>query len=255
MIERLTATAWVPPWVRHEHAARYAFAAQYVRGKQVVDCACGDGRGAVALAQAAARSVQAIDVSSEAAVDTRGRSAEAAVSYHTASATMLPIVRHTIDVYVSLETIEHVPSERGYLAEVLRVLTPDGLFICSTPNRTVTNPGTPMAQHPWNPFHVREYTPDEFISALQGAFHAIELYGQSPLSVRSVNRLEWIAKRLGARAAVRANQLRKLPRLVWSPAVRYAVAPIRPWQAPEYLIAVCRQPRPSLVEPVQPPSV
>ena len=52
--ERLSDRGFMPTWVRHEHLARYEFAAGYVAGKVVVDCACGDGTGSAQYAKAGA---------------------------------------------------------------------------------------------------------------------------------------------------------------------------------------------------------
>ena len=45
--------------------------------------------------------------------------------------------------------------DAAYVAEARRVLRRGGAFLCSTPNRVLTNPGTTK---PFNPFHLREYT-------------------------------------------------------------------------------------------------
>jgi 2-polyprenyl-3-methyl-5-hydroxy-6-metoxy-1,4-benzoquinol methylase len=46
-----------------EHIGRYRFARDFVRGRRVLDIACGEGYGAAALARAGAASVIGIDVS------------------------------------------------------------------------------------------------------------------------------------------------------------------------------------------------
>ena len=59
--ERLSASDFLPPWVRHELVCRYEFAAQFVAGKVVADCACADGRGSLILRRADARKVWGLD--------------------------------------------------------------------------------------------------------------------------------------------------------------------------------------------------
>jgi predicted RNA methylase len=49
-----------------EHLNRYKFCEQFVRGKNVLDAACGNGFGAYMLAEAGAQQVDAIDISPEA---------------------------------------------------------------------------------------------------------------------------------------------------------------------------------------------
>ena len=53
--ERIADDARAPKWVRHEHLARYEFAAGYADGAVVVDCACGDGTCARILSPSGAR--------------------------------------------------------------------------------------------------------------------------------------------------------------------------------------------------------
>ena len=61
--ERLSASGFVPPWVRYEHVARYRFAAQFVENRIVVDCACGTGEGTGHFLQSGASHIYAFDVS------------------------------------------------------------------------------------------------------------------------------------------------------------------------------------------------
>src|SRR5579864_1905821 len=48
-----------------EHVYRYAFACRFVRGKRVLDIACGEGYGAAALMKAGATRVVGVDISEE----------------------------------------------------------------------------------------------------------------------------------------------------------------------------------------------
>ena len=164
--ERLQADAFVPSWVRHEHHARYAFASGYCGGKAVVDCACGDGAGSAVFAGAGAASVRAFDASEETIAGARARAEGSNVHFAVAPAGRLPLQDACADVYVCLETIEHVEDDKALLSEAARVLKPDGIFLCSTPNRIVTNPGMSAGDKPWNRFHVREYSRGEFAGLL-----------------------------------------------------------------------------------------
>ena len=60
-----------------------------------------------------------------------------------ADAVALPLRDNVCNVYISLETIGHIPNDGKFLREVVRTLKSEGLFICSTPNRIVLNPGKP----------------------------------------------------------------------------------------------------------------
>jgi SAM-dependent methyltransferase len=62
----------------------------------------------------------------------------------------------------------------GYFAEIARVLVPEGVALLSTPNRLTISPGS---DKPINPFHLREYTPQEFRDVLGGHFADVEIKG------------------------------------------------------------------------------
>ena len=241
--ERLTDQAWVPRWVRHEHLARYAFAARYVTGQSVVECACGDGTGTAALAAAGAARIVACDTSASAVAAARGKVSSSKVQFWVGDALTLPLTDHSADVYISFETIEHIQDDEAFLAEVRRVLSPQGMFVCSTPNRLVTNPGTSLADAPWNPFHVREYSEPELVGKLREAFHHVEWYGQNPTRAFKVRTMAGLSRILPRHGAVRLNQLLKVPRFLCDRAAWHAVrAPVGD-RVYEYLVAVCREPR------------
>jgi SAM-dependent methyltransferase len=70
----------------------------------------------------------------------------------------LPFPDGLFSLVTSFETIEHLHARKALVAELRRVLAPDGVFILSTPNANHTRP---VNGKPDNPFHVHEYTPDE----------------------------------------------------------------------------------------------
>ena len=55
------------------------------------------------------------------------------LSFQSADCLHLPAPNHFADLFVSLETIEHLMDDDAFLREVVRVLKPDGIFICSGP--------------------------------------------------------------------------------------------------------------------------
>lgn len=237
--ERLSPGGRVPPWVWYEHLARYEFGSRFVKDRVVVDCACGSGIGSEAFARAGAKSVAAFDVSADEIAQARARNTLPNLSFQRGSALDLPIAANAIDVYISFETIEHLHDDRRFLAEVRRVLRPDGLFICSTPNRSVTNPGTSISDRPWNRFHVREYAEHDFVELLRGVFPHVRLYGQNPKRAwlaQSIERVGWV---LPLHGAVRLNQMLKLRQLLRDSVGRHAVQDPQPGWAYEYLVAVC----------------
>jgi len=162
------------------HLARYRFAADYVSGKIVADIACGTGYGTELLATAgSAREVVGIDICQEAIDYAIQKHAAPTVRYlcQPGGSTSLP--DGSIDAVVSFETIEHVDDETGLLDEFARVLRPDGMLICSTPNQWPLD----IAPH-----HVREYDRQSFLKALLRRFRDIKLFNQNSGSDFKYNR-------------------------------------------------------------------
>jgi SAM-dependent methyltransferase len=151
--------------VHAEHLARYRFAAQLARGRRVLDVASGEGYGAQILAAGGAGSVVGADVDEQAVAHARARYPDA--EFVVADVAKLPFEDDSFDLVVSFETIEHVPNPEGVLAELRRVLRPDGLLVISTPNK-----------HQYlveNEFHEREFTHEEFVALLGGLFPSVQL--------------------------------------------------------------------------------
>jgi hypothetical protein len=117
------------------------------------------------------------------------------------------------------------------------------MFLCSTPNRTVTNPGASIEDPPFNPHHIREYSINEFATLLLDYFSYVTLYGQTWYSSRYVQTLVQISK-ASKSAAQRLHQVRKLVYLVHDRPQRHypiefgCTAPKH--CEPEFLVAVCR---------------
>ncbi|MEU6133216.1 glycosyltransferase [Saccharopolyspora sp. NPDC047091] len=169
------------PWaddvqVIYEHYHRYALAARFVRGKRVLDLACGEGYGAALLAAEGAE-VVGLDVD-PATVEHATRSyGSRDVSFRTGSITDPDALadEKPFDVVVCFEAIEHVAEHDAVLALVRSRLEPGGLFLVSTPD-------TDVYQHEHgndNPFHVKELTGPEFESLLEGAFRHVAVLRQN----------------------------------------------------------------------------
>jgi SAM-dependent methyltransferase len=240
--ERLSDSVPVVSWVRHEHLARFDFAAGFVNDAVVVDCACGTGIGASYLAAAGARQVHAFDLSAD-AIGQAARRERPNLKFSVASATDLGLPPASVDVYVCLETIEHVVEDMALLVEVSRVLRPSGVFICSTPNRWVKDPGATLRDRPCNIFHVREYSPAEFTDLLRMYFDQVSLFGQNPRRRLWLNIIARVGQVLPRCGAARLSQLGKLPWLLSDRKEKHAVRPLDSSREYEYLVAVCREPK------------
>ncbi len=225
----------------NEHIARYRFAAAYVENRTVVDCACGTGEGTSHFLRAGAERIHAFDVSESAIEAADGRLKSARVEFRVADALMLPLDAKSADVFISLETIEHLPDDVAFIKEISRILRPGGLLLCSTPNRTLTNPGLLLDEQPFNPFHIREYSAGEFQSLLAEHFSDVTLFGQNPRTKGYAGALTKIGQLLPFHVAARINQALKLPRLIWYNRASAVVAEINCRREYEYVVAVCRK--------------
>lgn len=152
-----------------EHRARYTFAFPYIKGKTVADLACGTGYGCSMMAEAGAHSVMGIDKSTEAIAYAQKHYSHDLCRYSTNEITQTAIATQSIDIVTSFETIEHIADAPRFIAEIHRILKPDGLCIISTPNSEFSV-GT-------NPYHVREYTRAQCEDLLKH-FSSLEFFGQ-----------------------------------------------------------------------------
>lgn len=237
-VERVGAGGLVPPWVRHQHVERYRWAAGLAAGRRVLDAACGTGYGTAALAAAGAAAAVGVDVSPE-AIEVARASVAPNLSYRVGDVRDLPFTAAAFDLYVSFETVEHLDDPARFAPEARRVLAPGGTFVCSTPNRAVTNPGTGIGDRPYNPFHVREYTAAELAALLREAFPDVTVYGQSLFPAGYVRGLVGVA-RWSRRLAVRSHQFVKLARMPVDRARHHRPQPYTAAAEPEILVAVCR---------------
>lgn len=237
--ERFSPDEWRPPWIRHANLGRYRWACQFTRGRRVIDAACGTGYGSELLARNGAAAVAAFDLSSQAVAQAVIRCRDLQqVAVATCDVTCLPVNSGEHDVYVCFETIEHVIDDTALLAEAERVLRPGGTFVCSTPNRCVSNPGKDLADQPLNVHHLREYSWKEFEVLLRSYFRHIRWYGQVCYDVHYIGLLARLGRRLPTMAA-RIHQARKLPRLLYTAEANYLPVALAPDCVPETLIAVC----------------
>lgn len=157
-----------------EHIARYAFAARFAHGRRVLDAGCGTGYGVLTLAHEAA-SVIGIDVAAQAIEFARARSAPH-TQFLQASASALPFEDYSFSLITAFEVIEHLPDWPALLQEASRLLTPDGLFLVSTPNR-IYYAESRRLDGP-NPYHVHEFEFLEFQSVLRDHFASVNILFQ-----------------------------------------------------------------------------
>src|SRR5919204_3702761 len=157
-------------WFRR-HLAVYEWIAERCTGRDVVDMACGEGYGVEVLARRARR-VTGVDANPEAHEHARLKSSRPGVRF---VRELVERYDEPCDAIVFLQTIEHV-EEPEALLQRFRKLAP--VVYVSTPNvLTLAPPGAPKSDNPW---HLREYGPEDFRALcgnaeILGLFHARRL--------------------------------------------------------------------------------
>jgi SAM-dependent methyltransferase len=140
----------------------YVEAAKLVSGC-VLEVGTGTGYGIDIVAPDAERY---ITIDKHSAVSHDGLAAN--VEFRQVTVPPLPFADNTFDYVVSFQVIEHIKHDKKFVREVRRVLKPGGKFIVSTPNKPMS-----LTRNPW---HVREYTAEQF-SQLLGDFSAVDALG------------------------------------------------------------------------------
>jgi 2-polyprenyl-3-methyl-5-hydroxy-6-metoxy-1,4-benzoquinol methylase len=176
----------------------YAFAAQFIDEKGVLDAGCGCGYGVAMLAECA-KYVVGIDRSSKAIRFARNCYNISNADFVIADCTNLPFRQRSFDAVVSFEVIEHLTCQSHFLMETKRVLKQNGFLTLSTPNKCVEFP---------HPFHIHEFTPDELRSSLQRHYGDVRILGRRVKHAR-MDRLvaeERLRRSLRFRIALLLNQ-------------------------------------------------
>jgi SAM-dependent methyltransferase len=151
-----------PTWQRH--VAAYAACADLIPLEgRVLDLGCGVGHSFSLLAP---RETVGVDLDAGAL---QGQARETVV----ADMRALPFGDASFASVVSVQSIEHVPDPERALAEVVRVLAPGGVAVFVTPNRlTFGRPDEII-----DPFHFREYDPEELRAVCAPFFASVEIRG------------------------------------------------------------------------------
>jgi SAM-dependent methyltransferase len=154
-------------WFRR-HLAVYEWIAERCAGQRVADLACGEGYGAAVLARRAAE-VVGVDANPEAHEHARLKYTAPGLRFERGLVEQFAEPR---DAIVFLQTIEHVEEPeallRGFAAKA-------PVSYVSTPNRLTLAPrGAEKSDNPW---HLREYTIEEYRELLEPCFSRVEILG------------------------------------------------------------------------------
>ena len=152
----------------------YIWAASWLReiGRlRILDVACGSGYGTDYLATRAGEVVGA-DIVSSVVAQCRVRYPNPRASFVVMDGIALGLRSETFDAIISQDTIEHVHQDRRFVEELVRVLRPGGILVLFTAQ------GKERGCRPDNPYHEREYVPNEFQGLLAPYFHSIRWFGR-----------------------------------------------------------------------------
>lgn len=169
------------------HVFAYDFSRNYVTDEcRLLEVGCGDGYGTEYLAEKCPNAIlTAIDPNAETIKFAQNKYTRKSISFEQYNGEKIPYDESTFDVIISFQVIEHVESDYAFIEEIHRVLKTGGVFIVTTPNRIHRlKPG----QKSWNPYHVREYYPQELVSLLERCFSSVK--GKGVVGNEYVQKLE-----------------------------------------------------------------
>jgi SAM-dependent methyltransferase len=145
----------------------------HIQGCRVLDIGCGFGWFELVALDEEVEEIAAIEPSSRDLATAQAHITDPRVTFQVASATALPFDDCSFDTVVCWEVLEHLPvgTEPQALAEIARVLAPDGVLYLSTPSADlrsrVTDPAWWLTRH-------RHYTPDRLRELALGAGLSVE---------------------------------------------------------------------------------
>lgn len=145
------------------HRAEYRLCAELLPDGRVLDLGCGTGHSWTELLP---RETVGVDIAPEALTGQERETRQADMR-------ALPFVQDSFDSVVSIQSIEHVPDPQRVLAEVVRVLRPEGRAILVTPNRLTFGRSDEII----DPYHHVEYDARQLHDLCRPFFDRVEIQG------------------------------------------------------------------------------
>jgi ubiquinone/menaquinone biosynthesis C-methylase UbiE len=156
-----------------ENIHRYIATAPLCAGKVVLDIACGGGYGSFLLSQTATH-VYGVDIDAMTVAGAFRGYKRGNLEFHLGSCAEIPLPDNSVDRIVSFDTLEHFADHQAFLWEALRVLTPEGIMIVSTPDRGLARQDDAKAGER----HPGELTEQEFRDFLGAGFQHVDIHRQ-----------------------------------------------------------------------------
>lgn len=91
-----------------------------------------------------------------------------------------PFKEHSFDTILMFEVLEHLQDQDRCLREVVKLLNPKGIFICSTPNKWVYRILARLNKEEMDPTHISELTYRGYWRLLKKYFEEVFFMGNFP---------------------------------------------------------------------------
>jgi ubiquinone/menaquinone biosynthesis C-methylase UbiE len=152
--------------IYQRHLIAYKEAAKLVSGT-VLEVGSGEGYGIIELAPKADHYIAVDKYNTEISDELKK---ENNITFIQAEVPPLKGIKdNSVDFVVTFQVIEHINDDEMFLQEIHRVLKPGGKLILTTPNSMMS-----LTRNPW---HTREYTPEQMGEVLKISFDNYELKG------------------------------------------------------------------------------
>jgi SAM-dependent methyltransferase len=159
-----------------EELGRLNFARDYFQNVAALDFGCGAGYAAHFMVEHGAATAIGIDLFSDAVRSARNRYNRPKLFYAQMNCLNVALPSASFDFICSLDVIEHFSEAdiNRFLSEIVRLLTPGGYCLITTPNKRHSSP---HYETPSWVFHLKEFFFDEFQSTLDRFFSQVEIFG------------------------------------------------------------------------------
>lgn len=136
----------------------------------------GYGFGAHFIFKNGAKKVLGIDIDKDAIAFAKKSFEATDLNFQTGDITSNNLPRKSYDVILGFDVIEHLPlAKHGVFLQNMRdLLVNGGILLLSTPNKFVSSPNR---ETPGNPYHFKEYKPNEFKKTVNQIFPQTEFLG------------------------------------------------------------------------------
>jgi SAM-dependent methyltransferase len=179
-VERLEGIAETESTEMLMHLHRYQIALALATRRAVLDFGCGDGYGANMLASRAV-SVLALDQDAGTIENAAHKYSHANLEFAQGTPEKLAsLPAQSFSLITCFEVVEHLTEQQqeALVAQLARLLAPDGIFIGSTPDRDVKERLYRRFPDWRNPFHIRELTAEELERLFSAHFASVSLWPQ-----------------------------------------------------------------------------